>query len=348
MSIPLTASRLAGHRCRTIYRPSFQLSLRSFQNLHSSELELELYTIMRSAWRHLALAHLDASIPPLVMKFEIGTSDYTIWLSDLTLIWSEKLDRKRIIQRSFTTDTSIDPSEGPDQLRLFLQKIGDALDQQDNTRLTLVQDDDEKQKLLLRTFTPLPGSLKPLEWFIELAPASQWGLTSELILPVLSLRVTAELEKTSLLQALKEKDQVIAKLTDKLQADGTDLGRLFPGVASSKLGKATSRQILSKSVKGLGEFNEERWQENLRRSSTSRNDPAKIVSAAFGINTANASEGPQAPSSREWSEKLRHKESQLTEPSQIPLRSQVKEKASQDDFQVQASHYNYFPFRRCN
>lgn len=302
---------------------------------------------MRSVWRHLALAHLDDAIPPLVMKFEIGTSDYTIWLSDLTLIWSEKLDRKRIIQRSFTIDTSIDPSEGSDQLRLFLQKIGDALDQRDNTRLTLVQHD-AKQKLLLRTLTPLPGSLKPLEWFIELAPAPQSVLSSELILPMLNQRVTAELEKISLLQALKEKDQVIAKLTDKLQADGTDLGRLFPGVASSKSGKPISRQTLSKSVKGLGEFDEERWQENLLRSSTSPNDPAKIVPAAFEINTVIDSEVLQASSSNEWWEKLRHKESQLTEPSQIPLRSQVKEEPSQDDFQVQVSRHDYCCFACCN
>ena len=288
---------------------------------------------MSSAWRRLSLPNADASRPPLLIKHDLGASDYSVWITDLTFVWSESLDRKHIIQRSFAVDTSIDPSEGPDQLRLFLRSLGDALEQRPGTSLVLVQND-RSQELLLQTCTPLPGSLRPLNWFIELNLAPPSRLTAELIVPLLHQQVTAQSEKESLLQHLKEKDQVITKLVDKLQSDGNDLGRLFPGVAPSKPGRQTSRQALAKSVKGLGEFNEGPWRQRLLTKADASRGYIGLVTDAFEHDLADLPNEISIPHENKWWERLRHKESQDQEPRPGPELIGEEETSTQNEFQV--------------
>lgn len=287
---------------------------------------------MRPSWKVLNLPHADVLIPPLIIKYEIGISDYTVWVTDLTLIWRESLDRRRIIRRSFDVDTSIDPSEDPDQLRLFLKGVGDALDQRPTTTLDLMQNDRD-QSLLLRTFTPLPGSLKPLDWFIELLPASQSNLTAELVVPMLSQQLLANAEKASLLHQLKEKDQVIAKLTDKMQSEGVDMGRLFPGVVS-KSGKSISRQALAKSVKGFGEFDEHQWRSHLINNVASSKEFVDLVIDAFDVNLGDQPETAQMPEHRNWWERLSHKDSQPVGLVRELRHTGADERFTQDEFQV--------------
>lgn len=287
---------------------------------------------MRPAWKVLNLPHAGVFVPPLIIKYEIGTSDYTVWVTDLTLIWSESLDRKRIIRRSFDVDTSIDPSEDPDQLRLFLKGVGDALAQQPTTTLDLMHNVRD-HNLLLRTFTPLPGSLKPLEWVIELLPALQSTLTAELIVPMLSQQMLANAEKASLLHQLKEKDQIIAKLTDKMQSEGIDLGRLFPGVVS-KSSKAMSRQALGKSVKGLGEFDEHQWRSRLTNNVASSKEFIELVTEAFNVNLGDQPEAAQIPEHRNWWEKLSHKNSQSKRLAREFRHTGAEERFTQEEFQV--------------
>jgi len=296
---------------------------------------------MHSAWKVLSLPHVGDSIPPLIIKYEIGTSDYTVWITDLTLIWRESLDRKRIIRRSLDVDTSIDPSEDSDQLRLFLQRLGEALEQQPGTTLDLVQNNSHRS-LLLRTFTPLPGSLKPLEWPIELLPASQSTLTAQLVVPMLSQQVIANAEKASLLQQLKEKDQVIAKLTDKMHSDGVDLGRLFPGIAS-KSSKSMSRQALGKSVKGFGEFNEHRWRNNLINNVASSKPFVELISDTFDIDLGDHPEFAPMPDYKNWCERLRRRESQPMEPVSVLHHNDAEEGFAQDEFQVGPIQPTMFP-----
>lgn len=285
----------------------------------------------------MKLPHVNVSLPPLLIKYELGTSDYTVLITDLTLLWRESLDRKRIIRRSFDVDTSIDPSEDSDQLRLFLQKVGDALEQKPGTTIDLVQNGSDKS-LLLRTLTSLPGSLKPLQWSIELLPASQSILTAELIVPMLSQHVISNVEKASLLQQLKEKDLVIAKLTDKMHSDGVDLSRLFPSI-SSRSGKSTSRQTLGKSVKGLGEFDEDRWRKHIVDNGVSFDGFQELVADAFEIDMTDWPENAPIPEYKSWWVKLSHKDSHQ-EDSSRDLSSLAEGLITQDEFQVS-------PAQRC-
>lgn len=263
---------------------------------------------MRSAWKVLKLPRTGVILPPLLIKYEIGTSDYSVWVTDLTLIWRESLDRKRIIRRSLDVDTSIDPSEDSDQLQLFLRRVGDALDQQAITTLDLVQNERD-QSLLLQTCTPLPGSLRPLEWFVELLPDSQTTLTAELVVPMLSQQMFANAEKASLLQQLKEKDQVIAKLVDKMQSEGVNLSKLCPGVVP-KSSKPMSRQALGRSVKGFAEFNEHQWRGHLMNSIASPKEFIEVVTDALDIDLGAQPEIAQMPECTNWWKKLSHKNSQ--------------------------------------
>ena len=288
---------------------------------------------MRSPWQLLNLKNSDALTPPLIIKYDIGTSDYSIWITDLTLIWEEVLDRKRIIQRSFSIDTSIDPSEGSDQLRLLLQSIERSLEQQHGTTLSLARDDNDG-KLLLRAHTPLPGSLRPLDWIIELTTAPQSRFTAELVVPMLGQQVIANIEKVSLVQQLKEKDQVIAKLTDKMQSNGVDLVRVFPGVASLKSGRHNARQVLGKSVKGLGEFDEQKWQSRLRTEAAARQGYPKIVLDAFFDGLADPLDGAHIPNHDKWWEKLRDKNYTHIEVSKESNLIGEEGGLTQSDFQV--------------
>lgn len=317
---PCASLILSKSRNNVLYLPQVQVS-HFFANA------------MPSAWRILNLPYTDATVPPLLLKYEIGAADYSIWITDLTLMWMESLDRKRIIQRSFSIDTSIDPSEGSDQFRLFLQSLESTLEQRPGTTLDLVQDGGDR-KLLLQMCTPLPGSLKPLEWFLELALASQSRLTTELVVPMLGQQVIAKLERASLLQQLKEKDQVVTKLVDKMQSDGVDIGRVFPGIASSKPGKQNSRQALGKVVKGLDEFDEQQWRDRLTRNEISPKEYPDLISSAFKNGLPDLSDSSQIPKYNNWWEVLSHRDSQREVPKQIFDFKEGDENTSQSEFQV--------------
>ncbi|KAL6714099.1 hypothetical protein ACLMJK_008593 [Lecanora helva] len=294
---------------------------------------------MRSPWRHLSLGDIADNIPPLLARHDIENAKYSVWITDLTFVWEEVLDRKQIIQRSFTLDTSIDPSEGPDQLLLLLESVRRALDEQPGTNIAIARNDGDQQ-LLLRSRTPLPGSLKPLRWEIELSLAPQSRMTSELIVPILGQQVIVNVERASLLQQMKEKDHVISKLLDKMQSDGIDLTRVFPGLGSVKPGRQSSRQAFGKSIKGLAEFDEQQWRDRLRLDAVSAHDFNRLVSDAFRNGMVNTPVDACVPDYSGWWRNLRHNSSQQRECSQKPDSVAEEEDLMQGDFQRQPTPTN--------
>lgn len=197
--------------------------------------------------------------PPLLVKYEFGPSHYKIYLSDLTYLWMESLERRQIVKRALNEDTSIDPSESGDQLQLLLQNIQKALDEVEGATLSLSKSD-ISQQIILHTTTPLPGALKPLVWPFHLMSAPQHLLTAELLQPCLTQQFFAKAQVVSLIQLIKDKDHVISRLTEKMQSDGTDLSKIFPGASGLRSGaKSHFRESASKFVKGLGEFDDRQW-----------------------------------------------------------------------------------------
>ncbi|KAI9717871.1 MAG: hypothetical protein M1812_004398 [Candelaria pacifica] len=206
-----------------------------------------------SSWSILPLPRSE-SLPILLVKCQFGSSDYTIYLTDLTYVWSETLDRRQIIRRALNDDTSIDPSEDAGQLKILLRKIEDALRGEQQTSLQLRYAGKGKA-LLLSAVAPLPAPLHPLIWTMHLEPSSQEAVTSELVVPSLIVQLTQGSQISSLLGQIKEKDHVIGRLLDKLESSGVELSSVFPGTAGLKSGKKGSgREAAAKYVKGLGVF----------------------------------------------------------------------------------------------
>ncbi|KAL9000983.1 MAG: hypothetical protein Q9169_000467 [Polycauliona sp. 2 TL-2023] len=198
----------------------------------------------------------------LLLKYEFATSSYKIWLTDLTNIWVEELKQRPLIQRAWDIDSDIDPVES-DQRQMLLSHVQDSLDEKSGTSIALSHDEGS-EGLLMTAYSPLPKPLQPLKWPIHLKTSSQSNLTNELILPLLAERLFVRDQVTSLLSSLSHKDHVITKLSDKMQNEGIELGKVFPSAMSSKSSRrASSREEVGKVVQGLAVFDERRWSEQL-------------------------------------------------------------------------------------
>lgn len=206
----------------------------------------------------------DSELPVLLVSAVFRSDSYTIHLTDLTHIWSESLDRRAIFQRSKDENTSIDPRDG-DQLRVLLDKIRLGIEGGGgSTTVLTVSNDTGKPCLTLNVTVDLPGGLSPLEWPIHLDSASQSLLTEQLTIPLLEAQQMRMQERTSLGDLLREKDQVIQKLIDKLESQGTQLGQVFPQ-AAGKPGRKFDRKSAEEKVKGLKQFDMQVWRGRLEK-----------------------------------------------------------------------------------
>lgn len=302
---------------------------------------------MTSSWKVLDLEFTYLKSPLLLIKYEFGLFHYNVLLTDLTYIWTESLERKQIVKRALTIDTSIDPSESTDQFSLLLRNLQKSLDGAKGTKRSLKIGDTSEQ-LVLSTSTQLPGSLDPLEWPVYLTYAPQNMLTKELLLPCLSQQFVNKVKIDSLLHILKDKDHVIEKLTDRMQSDGTDLSIVFPGAAELKSKtRRNIRESAAKSVKGLGEFDEEHWRKNLAIKLGSSADLSEIVSRVFLPSMTDELEVRLSNDHGMWWHQTKGKDTKVNvsaivpyklEASLLPDRSQ-KGGSFDSDFQVdRASH----------
>lgn len=233
-------------------------------------------------WKPLRLTTRSQANPCLLVRCDSGPTSYTLHLTDLTYLWTESLDRKQIIRRALELNTSIDPSEDGSQMRLFLGHIRRSFEGSSGTSVSLAGND-SSNKLSLMVSVTLPSPLAPLEWPVLLSPAPQDMLTSLLVIPCLTHIHSLRDQVDSLLQHIREKDNVIRKLTDRMQSDGTDLSRLFPSVASHRSGPRLSpREAASKSVKGMADFDELDWRE---RFSANGDAPRSIHELAKSVFT---------------------------------------------------------------
>lgn len=218
---------------------------------------------------------------PLLIHYEFGPQNYSVWLTDLVDTWEETLNRKEIVKRALTTDTSIDPSEDKSQMQSFLSNIQKALEQQPDTLLSAIvsESSSSRESFELRLNISLPGSLPPLQWCMYLSKSPPSSILNQIWFPVLVDRMTAALEKSSLIKHLKEKDQIIAKLLDQMHADGSDLGKVFPGTAVPKpKSRGNVRQAVGKSIKGMATFDEVLWQNRMLENTTKASTLESLMS----------------------------------------------------------------------
>jgi hypothetical protein len=295
------------------------------------------------AWKPLHIsAAASAQLPPLLLSAAFDSDSYTIHMTDLTYIWSERLDRRAIIRRSEEEGTSIDPSDD-DQFRILLGKIRLGLEGHKNaTSALIISADDDRPTIILNLTVPLPGGLAPLQWPIRLSAKPQSLFTGQLTVPLLETQHAHMQEVKSLGEVLEAKDHVIQKLLDKLESQGTELGQIFPQ-AARKAGQKIDRKKAEERVKGLERFDMDAWRQNLDTKKSQ--DAGHLISEVFGGDTTGRlsieAGTTQDEAAESWFERITT--NGLGNPSPQKKRSTLKpalrkEPSSEnDDFQVQAT-----------
>ena len=238
---------------------------------------------MPTMWR--PLPPFSNGLPPLFVSPSFGASAYTLHVTDLANVWSETLDRKAIFGRSIQEDTSIDLTEGPDQMAILLQKLQAAVDpsspdhHQTSLTLAAASASSSADDLALLINCTLPGGLKPLKWPVNLTKLPPASLASVLVLPLVQAQHSRTREVQSLAACLKEKDAVINKLVDKLAATGTGLESVFNALSGKR---KVTRAFADTQVKGLARFDPSEWRATVSRGAAPPDDVVSLVQKAFG------------------------------------------------------------------
>ncbi|OGM42205.1 hypothetical protein ABOM_009358 [Aspergillus bombycis] len=256
---------------------------------------------MSVKWQRLRLSNL-GEIPPLLFKYSSTSKGYELYITDLTNIWSEHLNRQDILRRADENDTTIDPSEDTEQFEVLLQKIEDALHSQPGSTLTLNHSSGDS--LELTTSTQLPAPLQPLTWAAHLIKEPQSAATDQLLLPLIKAEADWESHQRSFIDQLHRKDWILAKLFDKIEAVGIDLSTIFPGISGLRTGqKGTTLAQAAKHIKGVAPFDEKAWLEEVSASASASGLAANILAEASTPSGPNRSRGLEPPPDMWW-EKL--------------------------------------------
>ncbi|KAK2020690.1 XLF-domain-containing protein [Colletotrichum zoysiae] len=265
-------------------------------------------------WRQLPVSS-STGLPNLLVSTSFSTTSYTIHLTDLANIWVESLDRKAIYKRSLNESTSIDPTDSDSNMRAFLSKIRSVFDtsHQDHAEAslslsTIPSNEAGPGGLTLSIVCKLENT-KPLEWPMYLQKCPQSQLASELVVPLAQAHKTGRRQINSLKDIIRQKDAIITRLLDKLEATGTRLENVF-NVLSAK--QKPTRKMAEDKVKGLAPFRSEDWMSQL--DGEYQEDMSSLVQSVFGADGLEYRRNPDvhdAASLDDWWMKL--------QPSSIPI-----------------------------
>ncbi|CAI6334427.1 unnamed protein product [Periconia digitata] len=229
-----------------------------------------------SFWRPLQLSDEfdDAHIPHLLVKPQFETDSYTVFLTDLTNIWSEQLDLAGIVQRALVEKSPIEVSkQDTAQLTILLDNVQKPLlGHQDATCRVTKTPDATDGGVVLHTTIALPKPLDSLQWKFHLRKRSPATLRNELILPLL---MTSQIQHESihgLIAIISEKDKVITRMTDQFESSNMDLAAAFPSIGI-KSRKIVKREQAAKHVPGLRPFDKASWQS---KSASLQHEPSTL------------------------------------------------------------------------
>ncbi|KAI1414969.1 XLF-domain-containing protein [Hypoxylon sp. FL1857] len=293
-------------------------------------------------------------LPALMISPRFASSSYTIHVTDLANVWVENLDRRGILLRSLQVNTSIDLSDGDlNQWAVFLQKLSAAFDptlpDHDSTSLSISASSADKSSdgcLVLHVTCVLPSPLKPLKWPIYLTKCPPVGLASELVLPLIQAHHARTMEIEDLMARLREKDAVITKLVDKLEANQTGLEHVFNSLSGKR---KPSRALAEEKVKGLAVFNEDDWKSSIAANQQPPKDVSSLIHEVFvqtGLHCSVDAEVTPSSQLNDWWTKLdSHPKVAIRPQKETPKKAQntpspgakTSEEKDDDDFQVQAT-----------
>ncbi|KAJ2979852.1 hypothetical protein NQ176_g2997 [Zarea fungicola] len=236
-----------------------------------------------TTWRSLRLSGA-GNVPPLLVAFDTKASEYSIQITDMANVWKESIGRKAICIRAWGENTSIDPSDTPENMTQFLQTLRSALDEtvsgHDLTSVTLSRGsvaDSGEDGLKLVASCKLAG-FEPLNWPFHLTRGSSVAVAAEFAIPLVATLYARSCQVDMLLEALKHKDSVIAKLADKLEATGTGLEHVFTALSGRK---KVTREAADDKIKGLAPFDECKMNAEFRNNTDQPNDATDLIQRVF-------------------------------------------------------------------
>lgn len=243
---------------------------------------------MSLKWQKLHLPDYDG--PPLLFNYTPKSDSYQLYITDLTHVWTEHLTRKAILKRADAQNTTIDPSEDPEQFRVLFQKIQEALHGSPGSSVSLNHGTADSLELIV--ITKLPAPLKPLKWALYLSREPNSSSTRHLLLPLLREAGGLETRERALLDHIKNKDWVIGKIFDKIETMGIDLSTVFPGTSGLRAGrKGTTLDQAGKYIKGVAPFDEKSWVNEVNKLSPdlglAANIASEISSPALNLESLN-------------------------------------------------------------
>lgn len=214
-----------------------------------------------SCWRVLELSDpLDVDrVPQLLVKPSFGSSAYSIFLTDLSNIWSEELDLAGIVGRASEEESPIEVSEqDPSQLGILLETIQKSLASNDDTSCEMTRTGTDG--IILYTTISLPEPLDSLKWKFSFCKRTAVTLKNELILPLLVSSHVQHERINGLITTIAEKDRAITRLVDQYETSNLDLAAAFPSIGGLKSGrKSVKREQAAKHIPGLQPFHETSW-----------------------------------------------------------------------------------------
>ncbi|TDZ33069.1 hypothetical protein C8035_v006079 [Colletotrichum spinosum] len=196
-------------------------------------------------------------------------------------VWSESLDRKAIYRRSLELGTVVDVTENKTNMRTFLEKLKSVFDESHadhrlaSMALSMSPGKTAKEESLILDITCDIGWSSPLEWPVYLIKCSPSKLAAELTLPLARAKSIETRRVDSLLQTIQQKDLLLRKLLDKVEASGT-LVELFPILAAKQ---QPSRKAAEARITGLAPFREDAWRSDTEGSDQ---DIRHFLQHAFG------------------------------------------------------------------
>ncbi|KAF2186458.1 XLF-domain-containing protein [Zopfia rhizophila CBS 207.26] len=276
-----------------------------------------------SCWRLLELSDTQQHVPQLLIKSEVGKRNYTVFLTDLSNIWSEKLDIAEIVERASEEESPIEVSkQDTTQLSILLENIRKSLVSADDTVCRITRD--AADGITLHATIALPDPLGSLGWKFHLQKRTSVTLKNELILPLLVSSHIQHERINSLVTSISEKDRAIARLLDQFESSNLDLASAFPSISGSNSGRRVIRRDqAAKLVPGLEPFHEVKWRDATSQFKLKKTSTLGLFQEALSQSVPNVP--PQMRQEDEEEPWWTAVSSQLDSP-QVPWKTKLKSK----------------------
>ncbi|EPS44417.1 hypothetical protein H072_1607 [Dactylellina haptotyla CBS 200.50] len=211
------------------------------------------------------------SSPPLYLQRRFTETSYAVYLTDLTSIWAESLEKGSICDRAEDRNCSIDPSTDESQLQILLEKLSSGITGI-NPAVT-VELEVRGDTFNVNTKEKLQAPLQPLEWRfrLKLQPGAQF--TKNFSLPLLYYGSLLSRQTASLLSIIDEKDVAIARLLEKFEEYKIDISSVFPGYKKGR--PPTGR------AKGIKQFDQDDWKRDILATELNTKTSKELVKATF-------------------------------------------------------------------